>query len=281
MRETNLNNALLVGLVVLAVLLGGIKSGTPDNEVINAKSEATSVVASVRETTQESFAPAPFVSATAYLVKDIFAVEPIWEKNTSRKWPIASITKLMTAIITLEVFDLQERVVMSREAIATEGVAGFFETGKSYTVEELLNALLKYSSNDAGEALAERYGKEKFLWAMNAKAQAIGMHDTNLNDPTGLSVLNQSTIVDLEKLVLYIFNRYPEIFLITRQTGSNIHPFAGHVNFLGGKTGFIDEANGNLISLFNRGGRPILIIVLGSDDRAKDTQILYDSVTSG
>ena len=141
---------------------------------------------------------------------------------------------------------------------------------------ELLRALLKVSSNDAGVAFAEHLGRENFIRLMNERAISIGMYNTRYFDTTGLSALNQSMASDLEKLVIYIFNNHPDIFSITREPEGNIHPFAKTPDFIGGKTGFIDEASGNLVSLFNYQGRPFLIIVLGSEDRAADTQALYN-----
>ncbi|MGB9609066.1 MAG: hypothetical protein ACPL3E_01680, partial [Minisyncoccia bacterium] len=94
------------------------------------------------------------------------------------------------------------------------------------------------------------------------------------------------------KIVQKIFENYPEVLnistkksLVVREleknnlkTISNIHPFAGQAYFLGGKTGFISKSKENLVSVFNFKNRPILILVLGSDDRAKDTEILFDWV---
>lgn len=276
MDRNNLNNLFLVGIVVFAVVIGGLRTESPPEITFEQKPETTSLVATVRETIPTM----PFVAASAVLVKDILAVDPIWYFNADRKWPIASITKLMTAVIALEKIGLETQISISKTAVDTEGVAGFLEVGKVYTVHQLLETMLRSSSNDAAVALAEHYGWNDFMWAMNAKAQAIGMHNTQFSDSSGLSVLNQSTANDLEKLTLYIFNRHPEIFLLTRIKSGNIHPFVDHPEFLGGKTGFIDEANGNLLSLFNMAGRPILIIVLGSEDRAKDTETLYDRLRS-
>ena len=118
------------------------------------------------------------------------------------------------------------------------------------------------------------------MTAMNLKASELQMRSTRFFDPSGLSPLNQSTLENLEKLISYIYNRHPKIFSITSEKEGNIHPFSNQENFIGGKTGFIDEANGNLISLFNYQGRPLLIIVLGSEDRYLDTLALYNRFTN-
>lgn len=208
-----------------------------------------------------------------------------WDIN--QRWPIASLTKLMTAAIAAEKLPASQKIIFNDKIIATEGNAGGFRTGEVFLVFDLIKALMSVSSNDAAMALAEFYGYQEFINAMQLKAADLGMRNTTLFDPTGLSFLNQSTIADLEKLVNYVFSRYPEIFQISRQPkviigGNrqllNINELAGEKNFIGGKTGFTDDANGNLISLFkDSSGETILIIVLGTDDRFGETRKLLQT----
>lgn len=280
--STRLNSLICTLIVFLAVLLGGIKNESSEDVVLEQKQEITSLaaVAKTLPTPDSLVIFQPKISAVSALVKDLAIPEPLFALNENQQWPVASLTKLMTAVVVQENFLAEAKIKMSEEAVSTEGDAGNFLVGKTYTVSELLTPLLKLSSNDAAVALAEFYGKEKFLEAMNAKAEELEMQNTRFFDPSGLSPLNQSTIEDLAKLAAYVFYRHPEILEMTREKEGNIHPFAGQEDFLGGKTGFIDEANGNLISLFNHEGRPILIIILGSEDRFQDTKILHDRFTS-
>lgn len=284
MQNSNLNNLIFAFVVLLAVLLGGIKNESPEEAILEQKPDKTSLAAVVKtaDSPDVSFFMPPNITAVSALVKDLSISEPLLALNSGQQWPIASLTKLMTAVIAAEDFPDGAKIKMSDRALATEGGAGNFIAGEFYAVPQLLNPLLKLSSNDAAEALAEFYGRENFLEKMNQKASQLGMANTRFFDPSGLSPLNQSTLQDLEKLAVYIFYRHPQIFEITREKEGNIHPFAGHPDFGGGKTGFIDEANGNLISLFNpsAGGGPLLIIILGSDDRFSDTKNLYDRFTS-
>lgn len=283
--KNNLNSLFFVAIVLLSVLFGGVSHESGEEVAIEQKSEITSLLASIKATSPEIEFISPVIlpsgiSATAVLVKDLFAAEPMLAVNAEQQWPMASLTKLMTAVVARENIDKDAMIKMSEGAIAMEGAAGNFVIGKAYSLGEVIRALLKVSSNDAAAAIAEFVGEERFFQLMNQKAQALKMHQTRFFDPSGLSSLNQSTLENLEKLVTYIYYYHPEIFRITQEVEGNIHPFAGQPDFIGGKTGFIDEANGNLISLFNNDGRPLLIIVLGSDDRAKDTKILHDRFTS-
>lgn len=281
MIDRNKIYSLALTLIVLVFALAGrVPSGSSDEVVYDSRPvEATSLTASIKETItvpdQPDALPPPSISAISALVTYINSNDALFSLNPNQQWPVASLTKLMAAVVATENISGESRIKVSVEAVATEGVAGSLEAGRSYARDELLRALLKVSSNDAAAALAEYTGTGEFVRQMNGRAISIGMYNTRYFDPHGLSALNQSMASDLRKLAVYIFNKHPDIFSITREKNGNSHPFAGKDNFIGGKTGFIDEASGNLVSLFNYQGRPLLIIVLGSEDRAADTEILY------
>ncbi len=236
----------------------------------------------------------PQVQAAAALVKEIGSYQNLFEKNILRRWPIASLTKLMTAAVALEVLPPEGKITLTDSAIAVEGEAGNFGSGEIFTVSDLLKAALLSSSNDAVFAIAQSYGFSEFLDRMRATAFNLGMVESTFFDPAGLSVLNQSTGRDLEKVVNHILKTQPIIFQIsaepsaliaeltleTPRTIFNINQFAGRPGFLGGKTGYIDEASGNLISLWRIGSREFLIIVLGSSDRFGETELLLSWLKS-
>ena len=277
------NNFIFALLVLGAVLFGSIRNESAEELVLEQKPETTSFAAILRIAPPSEIITGslPRITAASALARDLSASEPFYLLNNGQQWPIASLTKLMTAIVAREKFPANAKIKVSANAVATEGGAGGFFVGGVYNLSQLLKPLLKLSSNDAAVALAEFYGEEKFLEEMNKKAATLGMRNTRFFDSSGLSPLNQSTLEDLEKLAVYIFHRHPDIFDITAEREGNIHPFAGKENFLGGKTGFIDEANGNLISLFSKSdGGTLLVIVLGSEDRFLDTKILYDRFAS-
>ncbi|MBI3046545.1 MAG: D-alanyl-D-alanine carboxypeptidase [Candidatus Harrisonbacteria bacterium] len=234
--------------------------------------------------------PEPQLPVKAAAAKDLDLESDFYRFNGGVRWPLASLTKLMTAVIALEEVGLEKVATVSQSAVESEGPAGDFGAGEQYSISDLLKAMLAVSSNDAAVAIAEFYGKENFVRQMQAKAAGLGMSETVFVDPTGLSFLNQGSISDLEKLISYIYKTRPEILEITRQEKAvikeisknlskelaNINNFAGRPEFLGGKTGFTDQAGGNLISIFNHGGHKILIIVLGTDDRFGQTEVLYN-----
>ena len=212
------------------------------------------------------------------------------EFNANNHWPLASITKLMTAIVAYENMNLQKNITFSSEAASLEGSAGDFKAGETFKASDIMKAMLMLSSNRAAEALAEDFGKDKFISLMNQKAKELSLSDTAYFDPTGLSSSNQSTANDIYKLASYIYNTHPEIFSITRQAKTyivelnshkkrlitNINQFAGQANFIGGKTGFIDESQGNLVSVFKIDNQVVITVILGSQDRFGETKKLLN-----
>ena len=143
-------------------------------------------------------------SASA-LVQDAETGEIVFGKNADTVTPIASITKLMTAMVILDSgLDLEEQILLNREdAIAMKGARSRLRTGLSISRGDLLLLALMASENRAAAALGRTYpgGLEAFVDAMNTKAAAIDMTETRFVEPTGLSPANVSTASDLAKLV--------------------------------------------------------------------------------
>jgi len=149
-------------------------------------------------------------------------------------------------------------------------------------IEDLIKIMIVTSSNHAAAALADFYvfNQKEFVKLMNKKAADLSMGQTVFFDPAGLSPLNQSTANDIKKLIKYIDNNHSEILAYSQEKVfgdfKNINHFAGQSNFLGGKTGYLEEAKQNLVSLFLVDNRRILIIVLGAEDRFGQTQDLLN-----
>jgi D-alanyl-D-alanine carboxypeptidase len=275
--------------VLAAAAFGGIKQEKDVKSVLQSEITQTSLVAAsvsapaefiALKSFNESLPVSPAIPAPVIFAKDLTNSRVFLEKNSGKRWAMASLTKLMTAVIAKEQIGSDKMLTVSGKAVGTEGINGGFEVGERASVETLIRAMLAVSSNDAASAAAEFLGENKFISAMRAKAAELGMTQTIFSDPSGLSSLNQSTAVDLEKLVRYILEHHLEFFEITRlkqteingRTLNNINQFAGRPDFLGGKTGFTDEAGGNLISIFDYQRHRILIIVLGADDRFLETE---------
>ena len=226
------------------------------------------------------------IEAKVFIAQTVDGAYVIYEKNSQNRWPIASITKLMSAIVALENIN-QASVIEITPAIEDE-VSGSntLNSGESYSANDLVKAMLSISSNDAAFALAESMGKDAFVQKMNDKAKELSMSQTDFYEPSGLSYLNQSTAQDLYLLLTYIKKHYPYILDVTqqktvtiknkttgiRETLTNINEFAGRKDFLGGKTGFIDQSGGNLVSLFYENGKMVYIAILGSPDRFSETE---------
>ena len=150
------------------------------------------------------------VSALAYLVGDLNTGEVILAKNQDQKFPIASISKLTTALITKEIMEPNDALLISKRALDTEGKNGGLKIGEEIETSDLLYPLLLESSNDAAEILAEHFGRDIFIKKMNEVAENLKMSGTSYEDPSGLSPGNQSTTSDLFKLAGYLNQTKPE-----------------------------------------------------------------------
>lgn len=227
----------------------------------------------------------PRLTAGAFLAADLKTGEIIVEKNEKLVAPIASVSKLMTALVAEEQMDLQKLAIVSRDSYNTYGAQGRLVLGEKIRLYDLMYPLLMESSNDAAEVIADAYqgGHAEFLAEMNKKAAALGMTNTYYEDPSGLNPKNVSTVEDLLKLGRFIYQTKPTIYDMTRvrqysilkHQWTNLNRFLNYDTFLGGKNGYIDESKKTTVSLFDvnmaRGGkRAVVIVLLKSDDREGD-----------
>jgi D-alanyl-D-alanine endopeptidase (penicillin-binding protein 7) len=145
------------------------------------------------------------LKSAAVLVQDQATGTILFEKNASAVLPIASITKLMTAMVVLDaVPDLNETLTIGEDDVdIIKGTRSRLRVGTQLVREEMLRLALMSSENRAASALARHYpgGREAFVAAMNRKAQALGLADTRFHDPTGLTAANVSSPRDLAKMV--------------------------------------------------------------------------------
>ena len=165
----------------------------------------------------------PALKSQAALVVDQESGEILLGKNSQSKLPIASLTKLMTAIVTLDAeLDPGELITITRADVdRLRGSRSRLRVGATLTRDELLHLALMASENRAASALANAYpgGKEACVLAMNLKAQLLGMSGTRFEDGTGLSGRNVSTAQDLAKLV-QAAHSYPKIRDYTTSTST-------------------------------------------------------------
>jgi D-alanyl-D-alanine carboxypeptidase len=226
------------------------------------------------------------ITATAYYVKNLTTDTAVLDQNGDKVMPIASVTKLVTAVIARKVIDPEERIVIGRDIISTYGNTAQFTVGETFEARDLYYPLLMVSSNDAAEALAQAYGRKQFIDLMNEFAQTIGAYRTSFADPSGLSPENISTGSDLALIIDWIRRNDPEIIRITAEksrivrshTWINPTHFLNWSNYLGGKNGYIPEANRTGVSLFTLGPRKDVyaFVILGSEVRDRDVTTLLE-----
>jgi poly-gamma-glutamate synthesis protein (capsule biosynthesis protein) len=229
----------------------------------------------------------PKISAGAFLVGDLNTGEVILAKNQDQKFPIASISKLMTALITIKIATSDDTAQVTKTALATEGTNGELHLGEKIKVTDLLYPLLLESSNDAAEVIAEYFNRDNFISKMNEIVKTLKMDATSFEDPSGLSINNQSTTSDLFKLTGYLMAQQPDLLKITteqshtikKHSWSNISQFLDESGYLGGKSGYTDPAMQTDVAIFNlplgqTGYRPIAITLLQSSDRHKDVETI-------
>jgi D-alanyl-D-alanine carboxypeptidase len=279
------------GNVVLATTTALQSKGSQDVEDAVSSELSDQTVYSLK-----AQAGLPKVTSKEYLVGDITTGKIILEKNATTTYPLASITKLMTALVSREDDNPHEITTISQTAVATYGTEGELSAGEKMVVGDLFYPMLLESSNDAAEALAEHFGRTDFLFNMNKKAETLGMTSTHYDDASGLSAKNVTTAADLFKLVRYINVNQSDIYDITRVRGYDIlgHDWLNHNHFLnlstfiGGKNGYTDEALYTTVANFSLPIRitngtstvkhNISIILLQSQSREIDVQAILNYI---
>lgn len=233
--------------------------------------------------------PLQLASAKALVINQQTG-EIVYAKNTNIPTPIASVTKLMTAMVMLDAhLPLDELISIGDEDVDyLKGTGSRLKVGTVLTRGELLQLALIASENRAASALGRHYpgGKQAFIQAMNYKAQLLGMQSTRFVDSTGLDSGNLSTAEDLVKMVNAAYH-YPEIRQVSTLPSQEITLY-GRQNPLsfvntnalvrGGnwtiglsKTGFINEAGRCLVMQAEISGQPMIIVLL--DSAGKMTRI--------
>ncbi len=228
--------------------------------------------------------PLDLKSSVAYVL-DQDTHEVLFSKNPEAVLPIASITKLMTALVVVEAkLSLDEEISITGDDIDTEKHTGSrLAVGTRLTRGEMLHLALMSSENRAAHALGRNYpgGLDAFVAAMNAKAQSLGMADTHYVEPTGLSSHNQSSAADLAKLV-NVTSQIPLLrdLSTSREArvalGKRLVQFRSTNGLLSNplwdiglqKTGFINEAGKCLVMQASMAGRKLIMVFLDSSGRA-------------
>jgi D-alanyl-D-alanine carboxypeptidase (penicillin-binding protein 5/6) len=247
------------------------------------------------------------IKATAAYVWDVRGQRALYSKNEDEALPLASITKLMTALLAYELIEDDTGTIIPAAAIRQEGSSGL-SAGERMTAEKLRKLALVSSSNDAAYALGASVGAllgdedpaAQFISGMNLRAKELNLTSLEFKNTTGLDLSATlpgavGSARDVSFLMEYIITNYPEIITPTQEMAVRIYNTAGAYhdvnntneaatiipNMIGSKTGYTDLAGGNLTIAFDAGfDRPIVITVLGStrDERFTDVLTLVQAV---
>ena len=303
----------LGGGVLLALLMQGLLSFiTQDKILVNTSTPAEIRIAEVKK----------FVSPYDKLILEAHAVyvyelrtgTVLFAKNENEKLPLASVTKLMTALVARE--HLKESAVLSitKDDLLAEGDSGLL-SGERWRLGDLLNVMLLVSSNDAAHVISAFVGAEglpsenvdasvartEFIKMMNVKARELNLTQMQFFNESGLDVNpaengGYGSAQNVAQLFAELWKKYPETIEITAHKDArifsqektahilpNTNEIVGHIpGLVASKTGFTNISGGNLTVIFDRGiGDPVIVVVLGSTykGRFEDVQRLVSVAT--
>ncbi len=238
----------------------------------------------------------PQLSARAVLAKDLTSNTILYQKDAKVSFPIASTTKIMTALVASEYFK-QNSILRVKIGATVGGSKVGLIPGEDLSFRSLLYGMLLNSGNDAAFTLAENYpgGVSEFVSAMNRKAADLDLQNTHFDNPAGFdSPTHYSSAKDLAKITeealknaslsrIFATKQTDTVSLDKKYTHSlaNLNKLLSQVRgVLGVKTGFTEEAKENLVTYVDREGHQVLIVVLGSDDRFGESTKLIEWVYS-
>ncbi len=233
------------------------------------------------------------VSASSAIVLEASTGRVLYEKNAHKKMPMASTTKVMTALVALEYGNLSDVVTVSKNASGVEGSSIWLSVGEKMTLSDMLFGLMLASGNDAAVAIAEHVGgsMDGFVELMNKKAQEIGAYDTHFANPNGLPAEGHfTTAYDLALICACAMQN--ENFCEIVKTQYKKLPWEGHEwdrvvknknkilwNYEGGngiKTGYTKEAGKCLTAAAQRDSMQLVSVVLSAPDMFNDCMALMD-----
>ena len=231
--------------------------------------------------------------AKSAAILDLKTNKVLFQKNIQEISSVASITKLMTAVVLIENFDLTETVSVSYQSAYPIGSKMHLYPGEQIKASELVQGMLIASANDAAKALEEHFGKDAVVKKMNQKAEFLDLKNTHFVEASGLDPENKSSAADLIILSRYALT-IPQIEQAVRAkeyTAVSVDGSLQHLihttnrllkndpDIFGVKTGYIEEAGSCLIAGAGREGHEIISVVLGIDDynqRFSESRALLD-----
>ena len=230
----------------------------------------------------------PGVSASCAILVDAESGRVLMEKNADEERAIASITKLMTALVAVEsTSDLDRTVTIQKEWTLAEGSSMYLREGEELTLRELLYGLLLVSGNDAALAIAGFCAgdTDTFVEWMNLRAQELGMEHTHFVNPNGLPAEGHySTAADMAKLAIVVMEQ-PDLAEIvgTKSVTMAGRTMTNHNKLLwryegcvGMKTGYTDAAGRTLVSCAERDGQRLIAVTLNAPNDWADHAAMFD-----
>jgi D-alanyl-D-alanine carboxypeptidase len=235
------------------------------------------------------------------LLFDLDTGEVLWRRLPDRVLPIASLTKMMTALIVVQRSKPDDKVRVTKEALAYKGSAiGILPKGKRIKLETMLNGLLLPSGNDAAIALAQRMSGTvaQFVTRMNEQARQMGLRCTRFSSPDGFEDAgNHSCAIDLAAIARAVLDQRRLARIVRRRRavmpfpikGGRLYLYnnnpllrTGYPGAIGVKTGYTDAAGRCLVAAAQRHGRRLGVVLLHSPDPGKQaTQLLNRGFASG
>jgi len=277
-----------------------------DNLIANEtipKIQAKTASFSVSTFNRSNFTPiknpkyiSPIIEAESSIAIDLNTGKILYEKNKHQRLPMASLTKLMTALIILEENNLEDFAIISSNSANTEGSTMHLRIGEEISIKNLLLGIIINSANDAAIALAEYNAgsTQAFVDKMNKRAVELGLINTNFANPTGFDDINNySSTYDIAKLGKFIYNNkfiqesaklkktevYSKSGKYTHYLENTNELLDSYLNVKGLKTGKTAKAGLCLSAIAeNDKGNEILTVVLDSPARFTETKILMDWV---
>lgn len=236
----------------------------------------------------------PEITAKSALIYDTTTNKVLYAKDFHKRLPMASLTKIMTAVIALENKKSGDRYAVSKDDLVGENSMGL-TPGEIVSQEELLYGLILVSGNDAAEVLASNFarGRNAFIDTMNNKAKSLGLVDTNFTNPSGLEGDGQqyTTVYDLLVITNYALSEFPLFREVALTFQHSIYQTDTHKAFFlenetnllssypgvkGVKTGYTPEAGLCLVTYLDYEGHKIIGILLGSNNRRQEMKDLLD-----
>lgn len=291
-----LYSALLIAVAILVVTVLPILTSTAEDVFISFQiPQNNSQVAGIQKYNippSSKNIPIPAFSARAIFVKDLNSDTILYQKDASLSLPIASTTKIMTALVASEYYKPNSSLTVRIGAGISGAKVGLF-SGEDLSFRSLLYGMLLNSGNDAAYALAENYpgGVLGFVSAMNTKAAVLNLTNTHFKNPAGFdnpkhysSASDLATITEEalknDSLARVFATKETNIVSLDKKYThklANLNRLLSQVKgVLGVKTGYTENAKENLVTYVNRDEHQILTVVLGSDDRFGESTKLIE-----